>query len=110
MAPYFVQRRGDEGCRYGHDQSSQGLERERHIRGIGAPENWNLTININDTTRGFGVRYGSQYEKSRNRYFRVEYMTLKFRERIAKNVKLQKIAPLENQPEDVASAVENCTW
>jgi hypothetical protein len=37
-------------------------------------------------------------------------MTLKFRERIAKNVKLQKIAPLENQPEDVASAVENCTW
>jgi hypothetical protein len=44
MAPYFVQRRGDEGCRYGHDQSSQGLERERHIRGIGAPENWNLTI------------------------------------------------------------------
>lgn len=69
-----------------------------------------LELNNNDTTRGFGARYGSQCEKSRNRYFRVDYMTLKFRERIAKIVKLQKIAQLENLPEDVGSAVKNCTW
>ena len=40
----------------------------------------------------------------------LEYMALKFRERIAKNVKLQKFAPPENLPEDVGFAVENYTW